>query len=130
MSTLSNAFLDSLLSNAASVAVEDFANRDEMSLPVQDDEEQIIACAIWLEEKGLNPGVMGYELLDDQNNLLATVDLAWPDGFQTGLGRPAALLIQEPEQVHHLMSKQGFQIFTCTDSLKRFVEDNYQASAT
>lgn len=129
-----NKFLDSLLISQKSIHIEDYANReiDEtsvISVSVEEEEEIILSTSIWMEEQGLNPGTMNYELIDDDNNQIAIVDLAWPDGIQTGLSEPVAILINEPEEIHTLVNEFGFKYFTDKISFINYVTDSILKTA-
>ena len=60
--------------------------------------------SLWMEEQGLNAGEPYYNLADDTGKQLATTDLAWPDGIQSGLSEPVALLLGEPAEVHEVVN--------------------------
>ncbi len=121
-----NHFLDSLLDSEQPVRIDDFANRTLTTeqagavLTAEEEEEAILSTSIWMEEQGLGAGIINYELLDENNNQLAVVDLAWPDGIQTGLSEPVALLINE----------RGYRCFSDVDSFKKYVKGTYLNSST
>ena len=89
------------------------------------EEEQILLDTnIWISELGLPEGEFGYEVTDiTTGRLLATLDLAWPNGIQEGYSQPVALLIDEPEEVWHRASHGGFRVFTDVESFKAYVND-------
>jgi hypothetical protein len=131
-----NDFLNSLLIARQPIHIEDFANREmdksasAIIMPAEEEEELILSISIWMEEQGLNPGIMNYELLDEDNKPLALIDLAWPDGIQTGLSEPLALLLNEPVEMHNLMNEQGYRYFTDTEEFKRYVTNAFALELT
>ena len=127
-----NEFLDSLLVSESGVDIEDYAHRamDEVQpsdVSVEKEEEAILSTSIWMEELGLNPGIMNYELLDNQDELMTVVDLAWPEGIQTGLSEPVALLLNEPIATHNLMNEQGYRYFTDLGKFRKYVHEHIEA---
>ena len=59
-----------------------------------EDEELLLGTNIWVCDQGLPEGDMGYQLTAEETDaFLAVSDLAWPDGIQTGLSEPVALLL-------------------------------------
>ena len=85
-----------------------------------EEEEQVLLNAnIWVSEQGLPEGEFGYEVVDPiSRELIATLDLAWPNGLQQGFSEAVALLIDEPEELWHRASRAGFRTFADTESLK------------
>ena len=78
--------------------------------------------SIWMEDQGLNPGEMYFDLADDAGAQLATIDIAWPDGIQSGLSEPVALLLGEPIEIHQIVNSAGYRYFTDVDTFKKYVE--------
>ncbi len=124
-----NKFLDDLLHGSIEERkVEDFAGRtiDKESskdqLEESSEEDIIMDLSIWMEDQGLNPGEMYYDLSDDTGVQLATIDIAWPDGIQSGLSEPVALLLGEPVEVHQIVNSAGYKYFTDVDTFKMYVE--------
>lgn len=98
----------------------------------EDDESRVVAeCREWISSLGLAGGTESHELLDeDTEDLLAILDLAWPDGLQQGLSQPVALLLNEPPEVERLAAARGFRFFTSADALKVYVETEVLQGAT
>ena len=96
-----------------------------------EDEEQILLDAnIWVIDQGLPEGELGYELVHEvTGELLATLDLAWPNGLQEGYSQPVTLLIDEGPGVEKIASQTGFLVHTDVDLLKRYVSDKILAIA-
>lgn len=124
-----NAFLSDLLHGSVEERkVQDYAGRtiEKESVPdtngAQSEEDIIMEISLWMEEHGLNPGEMYYDLSDDAGTQLATIDIAWPEGIQSGLSEPVALLLGEPVEVHQIVNNAGYRYFTDTDTFRKYVE--------
>lgn len=92
---------------------------------VASDEEELelSECQQWMEQHSLPQGEPGHELVDEASgDLLATLDLAWPDGVQEGLSQPVALLIDEEDETRYAAQQYGFRYFTTLAEFKHFVE--------
>lgn len=87
------------------------------------DEQQLLdELRGWLEDCKLPMGELEYELVDTETGeILAILDLAWPDGFQTGLSERIALLLDEPASVVKAASNAGFRVFENIERLKSHV---------
>jgi hypothetical protein len=89
-----------------------------------EEEENLIAIAAWVEEQGLASGELLHQIVDENTGeLLAIVDLAWPKGLQEGLTEPVALLLDEEEDLHNIVQLAGFRFFTSWDTFYCYVED-------
>lgn len=100
------------------------------SIKSTDEEDLLLDTNIWVVEQGLPEGEMGYQLVDEQTeNLIAILDLAWPDGLQQGLSQPVALLIDEEIEVERLANRAGFLTYTSVDSLKQYVQQEILATS-
>jgi hypothetical protein len=89
-----------------------------------DDESRVIEeVNRWVEGQGFPRGELAVELIDEgSGEVEATLDLAWPDGLQTGLSQPLALLLNEDSSVEEAAGRHGFRFFTSADRLQRYVE--------
>lgn len=80
--------------------------------PEGDEEEAILAeLNRWIEEQNLPTGERNYELLDPSDRLIGTLDLAWPNGLQDGLGDPVAVLINETAPFQKAVGNAGYKVF-------------------
>lgn len=98
---------------------------------VEDDEEEerLMRCNEWVVKKGLPEGELSHEVLDrDSGEVLATLDLAWPNGLQEGLSDPVALLIDEGPEVEAVANNAGFRYFTSVSAFKKYVQTEILAS--
>ena len=95
-----------------------------------DDEAAILASANDLATiNGLAAGEFAYELYDEHTGELTVLDLAWPDGLQTGYSQPVALLIDEEVEVLKNAGTAGFLAFTSLDVFRQYVEREILAEA-
>lgn len=127
LANAANEFLDSLLEGSAEEsAIQDYINRsvsdDKAIAKAKSDDDIIMGICAWMEERGLNPGEMFYDLSDDAGSQIATVDLAWPEGIQSGLSEPVALLLGASTDVLQAVNGAGYRYFTGANALKQYVE--------
>ena len=94
---------------------------------IRSEEEEIEEVSAWIEEKGLKPGATNHELLDTDGNVVAIIDLAWPQGIQSGLSEPLALLLNETAETQATVSKYGYRYYTSVREFKEYVEAIYLA---
>lgn len=120
-----NTFLGQLLSGTAGATpLESFSSR---RLHTTDDaeEEAIEELSLWMENHGLQPGTSNHALLDDNGNIVAIIDLAWPQGIQNGLSEPIALLLNETADTQAIVSRYGYRYYTDVTEFKEYIETNY-----
>jgi hypothetical protein len=119
-----NAILDSLYKGSiAETAIESYATKEYHE--ALSEEEEIEEVSAWMEEKGLKPGTTNHELLDNDGNVVAIIDLAWPQGIQSGLSEPLALLLNETAETQATVSKYGYRYYTSVREFKEYVEAIY-----
>lgn len=89
-----------------------------------DEEEQLLFdCNDWVIRRGLPSGEILYDLADPvTGQLLAILDLAWPNGLQEGLSVPVALLIDEGQATEEAANQAGYRFFTSVDDFRAYVE--------
>lgn len=88
----------------------------------EDEEQLLLDTAAWVADQGLPDGDLLYEVVDDANSqLLVVLDLAWPDGLQSGLSQPVALLLDEPPETHTAAQAAGFRTFSQVDQFRAYV---------
>ncbi|WP_405382842.1 DUF262 domain-containing protein [Phascolarctobacterium sp.] len=91
-----------------------------------DEEEELEEMINWMEGHGLNSGTMNHELLKaNSDEVEAIIDLAWPQGIQTGLGEPIALLLNETAETQAIVSAHGYRYYTSVNELKEYITHNY-----
>lgn len=76
----------------------------------------------WMEKMGLPRGEYGYELINTNNEVVATFDLAWPDGIQEGLSKPIALLLNEEDTTVEAANKADFRYYRDVGEFRDYVE--------
>lgn len=127
-----NAFLDGLLDGtvaAEEVATPVLEHPAEVSARIETDEDRAIRdLNEWLMGQGLPSGEFNYELIDaDTGALLATCDLAWPNGIQEGFSQPVALLVDSAPEAEEAVNQAGYRYFTDLDELRRYIESDVLA---
>ncbi len=95
-----------------------------ISVASDEEEAQLVEAMDWMEKNGLPRGEFGYELVAADSNLLATFDLAWPQGIQEGLSQKAALLIDEGSETLSFANAAGFRFFTTVAQLQSYVQND------
>ena len=93
---------------------------------IKDDEEEALLIEInkWVKNQGLQPGIMGYELVHPvDGEQLAIFDLAWPEGVQLELSESVALLIDEGIDVLIVAGSYGYRFFTNISDFKQYVNE-------
>jgi len=91
------------------------------SIDSDEEEQLLIQCNDWITQQELPEGELGYELVDENGQTIAILDLAWPDGLQEGLSQPVALLIDEGRDTEEAVNSQGFRFFTDVDKFREYV---------
>lgn len=130
-----NDFLDSLLSGSVPEAevTTSVLQRPAPTAPdriTSEEEERIILETFdWVVDQGLPEGELRYELTDPATgDLVAILDLAWPDGLQTGLSRPVALLIDESQDTKEAANRLDYLYFADAEAFKSYVRREVLAS--
>lgn len=130
-----NDFLEGLVEGAVPETVEVYVSeRDVEAAPggitTEAEEEALIECNEWVVAKGLPEGEFLHELTDAvTGQAKAILDVAWPDGLQSGLSQPVALLLDEEAETIEAASIAGFKCFTEVEVFKRYVERDVLAAA-
>ena len=129
LSNAANEFLDSLYKGTVqkSPPLADITRQPHEGVPggfATEDEEKIInECNDWVVQRGLPPGETLYELIEPYTQeLMAILDLAWPDGLQVGLSQPVALLIDEEKATEEAVNAVGYRFFNDPQKLYEYIE--------
>ena len=123
-----NDFLDQLRHGTMpeSETPQSISDHDVQQRPIHiasDEEEAVLNEAMdWMVRQSLPRGEFGYELIDGNNELVVTLDLAWPEGIQTGRGDPIALLIDEDTETMKIASGLGYRCYTSVKELQAHVQ--------
>lgn len=119
-----NEFLQSLYNDSIpQTCIENFADRLAPNVLNEEEENQLAEVSNWMEENGLNYGERNYVIEDNGNDVI--LDLAWPDGVQTGLSKPLALLLNESDDVYSAANRAGYTYLTSIQDFKEYVKANY-----
>lgn len=77
----------------------------------------------WVVGQGFARGDMACNLIDSNTGeQRAILDLAWPQGVQTELTEPVAVLLSESSELISLASAAGYRCFTSTNAFRAYVE--------
>lgn len=91
-------------------------------IDTKDEEAELEAINAWLTEQGLPAGETEHECAHARTGEpLAVLDLAWPDGLQTGLSQPVAVMLNEASQTLVIAGSAGFRCFTSGDEFRTYV---------
>jgi len=119
-----NEFLQSLYEDAVPTAnIENFTDRLAPNVQDEEEENQMAEVAHWMEENGFDSGERNYVIDDNGNDVI--LDIAWPDGVQTGLSKPLTLLLNETEEVYAAANRCGYTYLTNIQDFKDYVKTNY-----
>jgi hypothetical protein len=121
-----NKFLDSLINDSADdVEIQDYANRSVQDILLHDEGDTILDVNNWMKNKGLLEGVVNFELTDENGNVLMIIDIAWPQGIQSELSEPLALLIDEDDANQETVNRAGYKYFTSPEKFKSYIETHH-----
>lgn len=134
LANAANEFLDALrqgevVETEGAISVFDREFEDAPGRIESEEEETLLLnCMIWMNQHGLPEGEFEHELVDEETKkLLANLDLAWPDGIQTGRSQPVALLIDEQDSTLQIAQQSGYRCFTDVDQFKDYVREEILA---
>ena len=83
------------------------------------DDEALSGLSDWLTERGYGHGAANFGVSGTSKTVI--VDLAWPDGLQTGLGEPVALMVDSEPEERSFVTKLGYHVFETPEDLMAFV---------
>lgn len=93
---------------------------------IADDDEEALIHEIneWVQSKGLSAGIIGYELVNPiTGEQLAMFDLAWPEGVQSELSEPVAILIDEDRDVLVTANRHGYRFFVNKEDFQSYINN-------
>lgn len=121
-----NKFLNSLLTGdipepkATDSILEEEAESSTAVVPLA--EERVLEeCNVWVQEQGLPIGEWMYEIADSTGTVSTVLDLAWPNGLQSGKSQPVALIIDADPEIEEAANRLGYRYFTDIDRFKSYV---------
>ncbi|HUN43611.1 MAG TPA: DUF262 domain-containing protein [Acetobacteraceae bacterium] len=98
---------------------------DAGGITTEAEEAELETFNDWVEAQGLPRGEIGFDFTDSATGVQKAVfDLAWPDGLQTGLSLPVAVLLNQPGEVVALASAAGYRCFTALPDLRAYIADD------
>ena len=96
----------------------------------EEEEQQLEEANGWIEEQGLPRGVLSYDFADTETgDHKAVFDLAWPNGIQTDLSQPVAILLNETTKTISIASQANYRCFTSLEDFRRYVAIDILAEA-
>jgi hypothetical protein len=123
-----NNFLESLIAGAVPEPKQEGSILDREvatihgNISSNEEEQRLLNCMVWMEQHNLPFGDYQYELVDDNTKqVLAVLDLAWPQGIQQGKSEPVALLLDESVEALRIAQNSRFRCFTDLDSFYDYV---------
>lgn len=103
--------------NSTSAVSTDDDNADET------EEQEIEKLNDWMEKQGLPRGEVSFDFANPADGShMAVFDLAWPDGLQTSLTEPVAVMLDADANVIALASRSGFRCFTAISDLRDHIK--------
>jgi hypothetical protein len=124
-----NGFLDSLNAGTAPevevIAATEPAVLHSPAGAVAPEDEEVLLLDLnqWVIDQGLPEGEFFVELIDSEShNVVALIDLAWPDGLQAGYSQPVAVLLNEEAEIEEAVNQAGYRFFTDIPTFKRYVQ--------
>ena len=129
-----NAFLDGLITGPSVDTIEATEALATSSVPGgfsdEAEEELLLKTNIWVTDQGLPEGELLYELSNQETGeVMAMLDLVWPEGLQTGYSDPVAILIDEDAETLETANTAGFRCFTDVEAFRAYVEREILALA-
>jgi hypothetical protein len=87
----------------------------------EDEQATLDALNAWVVGQKLPQGQIAFELTAPDGKALAYLDLAWPEGLQSGLSQPVAVLLNEGQATLAAANKAGYRYFTSPDAFRAYV---------
>jgi hypothetical protein len=123
-----NDFLDSLVAGGVPEPKQAASILDREVVTVHgnisssEEEHLLLDCMVWMEQQSLPVGEYQYELVDDKTKqVLAVLDLAWPEGIQQGRSEPVAVLLDEDQETLLIAQNSRYRCFTDLNSFHNYV---------
>lgn len=93
------------------------------SIDADDELELLSSLNDYAVENELPAGEIAYELVDPASDeVVAVLDLAWPQGLQTGYSPAVAVLIEEESEVVVSVQNAGYRVLTSGDAFKAYID--------
>ena len=101
-----------------------YRESDESPYRESDDDPEIAAVLALADRLGIAVPEVNHEICDNETGaVLAVADIAWPQGIQTGLTEPAALLLTPDAETEAHLGERGYRFFTSGQRLVRHLEE-------
>ncbi len=96
----------------------------------EEEEQQLEEANDWIKELGLPSGILSYDFADTETgDHKAVFDLAWPNGIQTDLSQPVAILLNETTKTISIASQANYRCFTNLEEFRQYVKIDILAEA-
>lgn len=121
LAMVANNFLNDLLNSSGSLDIAYSSELGPAGVAEQIDSD-IRELLQWLKDKKLPMPEVDYEVSDPETgDALANVDLAWPDGIQSGYSQPLAFFIETDAGVIATLSRHNYQCIIGIENLKSYL---------
>ena len=122
-----NEFLGTLLT-ATSEKVEYSTELTQVAATVSGEEDdKLQALVSWTVANGFPKPEFNFEVRDpDTEEVLTSVNAAWPKGLQEGFSQPLALFLDEDDQKAAMLNQAGFRFFSSIDALRKYLHEQIE----
>lgn len=119
-----NRFLDELLNGSAKApGMANYSTTLTLTAePVTAMDDEVRALLEWVELNRLPKPELDFEVCNPAGEVLAVVDLAWPDGVQQGYSEPVALVLQQDQHQINILNQAGYRFFVSIKDLRAYLE--------
>jgi len=119
-----NRFLEELYQGAAAAVSVSYPVETPVAvnLPEEEIDEEVAELLDWLATRRLPMPQLNFELCNDEGRIITMVDLAWPEGVQSGYSQPVALALTGRADQVNALSQAGYQVFTSAEGLHAYLE--------
>ncbi len=122
-----NEFLGTLLT-APPEKVEYSTELTQAATPVTGEEDdELQALVSWAIVSGFPKPEFNFEVRDpDTEEVLTSVNAAWPKGLQEGYSQPIALFLDEDDQKAAMLNQAGYRFFSSIEALRKYLQERIE----
>ncbi|MGI5875479.1 MAG: GmrSD restriction endonuclease domain-containing protein [Dethiobacteria bacterium] len=92
-----------------------------VNLPEEEIDEEVAKLLNWLAMNNVPMPQLNFELCNDEGEIITMVDLAWPEGVQSGYSQPVALALSGRADQVNALSQASYQVFTSLEGLQVYL---------
>lgn len=93
---------------------------------IQSDESELEELNSWINQLGLSIGETDFDLADPESGeQMAVLDIAWPEGLQSGLTPAVAVLLGDSSDVLKAANSAGYRCFTDIEKFRSYVKQEF-----